>query len=98
MHTSLHKQQMCITTHDIQHLSESVDDRSLHIHFSVHTQTVKHAVVLPPCLPLLNPCAILSKEILEKRELDSKIESATKKQKLIKLKVKSESYINGNIE
>lgn len=40
---------------------ESHKDRSvtLHLFFSSHTQTLKHVMVLSPCLPVINPHDVL---------------------------------------
>lgn len=40
-------------------LQKSVDEWSLHVSYSSHTQTAKAIVVLPPCLLVINPGGIL---------------------------------------
>ena len=63
---------------------------------SVHAQTAKHVVVLNHCFPIINPCDILQKWIIE-RELVNKDESAAKKQKeqkVMMLEVKIKCSIN----
>lgn len=36
--------------------------------YSFHTQTAKHAIVLHPCLPVINPCDILQKSRLANKD------------------------------
>lgn len=58
-------------------LSKTVGEWPLHVHYSVHAQTAKHAVVLPPCLLLMNSGDILQRWVTN-RELANKEENAAK--------------------
>lgn len=67
-----------------------------HIYYLTHTKIAKHVVVLPPCLPVINPYDTLQKWII-KTELAIKDERAAKKQRLITYKELQKTADCGNI-
>ena len=79
-------------------LLRSVSDQPLSIRYSALTQTGKHGVGSPPHFPVVNPHDGLPKRITERRNWPRKMKVQQKAQKVIIVKVKFESNINGIIE
>ena len=93
--TSLHKQQLYPPARDTPRLPKSVGDGSLHVCYSVHTQTVKRVVVLPPLSPRDKPMRHFEKIDTQGRKLAKKDECAPKTQQSLILEVKFGSNLNG---